>query len=294
MLAFTEVITRCCCALKKAVEDAEKIHRHPIKINARVCRDIEHNKVFGLDVRTWIKEGLVTSITPTPRFTYTDATMPIPEWKKLVEGTEVELYAGIEVLSYTRVANDDKVIAALSNKYLSEGADKIYFFNFFYSHNLGDIGADIVKENSYAGASLENAKSVDARYVLTGQDFGPLECELYSPYPIKVCGNLAYDIATSSYDEKQKITVYVTCDREDISLSVNGVKADRSDRADYLLKYPIPYESWSSWISEELCNNAKMLAFEVECDASAKTQKLAFSVDAKAEIIYIEMYFHKN
>ena len=279
--------------LKKAVEDAEKLHGHPIKINVRVCRDIEHNKVFGLDVRTWIKEGLVTSITPTPRFTYTDATMPIPEWKKLVEGTEVELYAGIEVLSYTRVGNDDKVIAALSNKYLSEGADKIYFFNYFYGHALGDVATDIVKANSYAGASVENAKSVDARYVLTGQDFGPLGCELYNPYPIKVSGELAYDIATSSYGEKQKITVYVACDREDVSLSVNGVKATRSDRAEYLLKYPIPYESWSAWVSEELCNKAKMLAFEVECDASATTQKLDFSVDGDADIAYIEMYFHK-
>ena len=76
-------------------------------------------------------------------------------------------------------------------------------------------------------------------------------------------------------------------------LSVNGVKASKTDRADYLIKYPIQYESWSSWVSEELCNNSEMLAFDVECDASSEKQKLEFSTDGKANIIYIEMYFHK-
>ena len=279
--------------LKKAVEDAEKFWKHPIKINVRVGRDIEQNKIFGLDAPTWIKEGLVTSITPTPRFTYSDTAMPIHKWKKLVEGTYIDLYAGIEMFTYTRAFNDDKAIAALANKYLSEGADKLYFFNYFYGH-LNCKQVDIVMANSYAGVSLENAESMDARYILCGQDFGPLGCELYNPYPIEVSGSLSYHLDTASYEKNQKITVYVVCDREDLSVSVNGVKASVTDSDGYLINYPIQYESWSSWINEELCKNAKMLAFEVECDASSKTQKLDFSVDGVAEIAYIEMYFHKN
>ena len=279
--------------LKKAVEDAERFWGHPIRINVRVVRDIEQNKVFGLDVRTWIKDGLVTSVTPTPRFTYTDATMPIPEWKKLLEGTGIELYAGVEMFTYTLAYNDEKVISALANKYLSEGADKLYFFNYFYCH-INCKQHNVVKDVTYAGASIDNARSIDARYVLSGQDFGPVGCKLYNPYPVSVDGTRSYEVKTSAYGKKQKITLYVACDREDLSVTVNGVKAERSERTDFLIKYPIPYESWSCWVNEELATSAKMLAFDVECDASSESQQIGFLIDGKCEIAYLELYFHNK
>ena len=119
--------------LKSAVNSAEEKWGHPIKINVRVTRDIGQNKIFGLDVHTWIKEKLVDSITVTPRFNITDSDMPIADWKKLVDGTGVELYAGIEILSYDIKMNDSKVVAAYSKKYFYQGADKIYLFNYFYA-----------------------------------------------------------------------------------------------------------------------------------------------------------------
>ncbi len=131
-----EIMTDFFRELKRSVEKAEHKWGHPIKINVRFLRDIEQNKIFGFDIPTLVNEKLFTSVTVTPRFNITDSDMPISDWKKLLEGSGIELYAGVEMLSYNFTFNDDKVISALTRKYLSQGADKIYLFNYFFYINF--------------------------------------------------------------------------------------------------------------------------------------------------------------
>lgn len=275
--------------LKATVNLAEEKWKHPIKINVRVGRDIGQNKIFGLDVHTWIKEKLVDSITVTPRFNITDCDMPIAAWKKLVDGTDVELYAGIEILSYGLKMNDSKVVAAYAKKYLYQGADKIYLFNYFYGHNINDEYPDVA-ECTFAGASAENTEKIDNRFIVTHQDFGPLGCNLYTPLPFKATDGCEFEISTAPYSPNQKIRVFLAADN-DINISVNGTPAQPlNDTSDAFVKVP-EKEGFHSY---KLFENTKMYGFEVNCNASGNAQILKFHCDKKANISYIELYFCKS
>lgn len=152
--------------LRAVVDKAELKWGHQIKINARIFRDIEDDKIFGFDAEAWAKECLVTSITVCPRFEITDSNIPIPEWKELLRGTGVGLYAGLEAHSYAYTQNDTAAIAGYSRKYLDEGADRIYGFNLFYMF-AGWVPEKDYVNNVIAMSSYENTLNFDNRYVVT-------------------------------------------------------------------------------------------------------------------------------
>ena len=276
--------------LKKTVKKAEEKWGHPIKINVRLGRDIEQNKIFGFDVKTWIDEKLVDSITPAPRFTVSDSEMPIPAWKELVKGTDIEIYAGVEMFTYNLTYNDDKAVAALAKKYLSQGADKIYMFNYFYAH-FNAQGNSIVVAKTYAAASLSNIAAMDTRYIVNEQDFGPMNCSLYRPFPFMAKSGSTFVVNTSSYDKNQKISVYIAADKKNFSIKVNGEKATEISPEGALLNLPMN----SGWqFSYEVPKEVFVSGFEVVCDASNDSQIIEFELDDNAKVLYVEMYFHNE
>ncbi len=120
---------------------AEK-YGHEIKLSARILPDIQNNLDFGLNVMQWVKEGLVDTLILTGRFESTDMDMPINLWKTLLEPYNVELLAGVDQMMRPYpthkpiFCNIENHAASAASAY-SQGADGIYFYNFFHV-NLHD------------------------------------------------------------------------------------------------------------------------------------------------------------
>ena len=126
-IVMTEFMQRIRAYLKKT----EEKRGHKIKLGVRLCRDIEQNKAFGFDVREWVKQGLVDTVNPAPTWITSDSGIPIAEWKKMLEGTGVELYAGIEYNLFFPVDQTTETYKAFVVQFFDAGADKIYPYNFF-------------------------------------------------------------------------------------------------------------------------------------------------------------------
>ena len=130
----------------------------PIRFGARVPSTIGGSERLGLEVRTWIRDGLVDTIVPSSFFAQ-DTEADVGEWADLVGGTGVQLYPAVEE-GYsaghtgdfrrwyfkppvmTPLSND--MLRALAARHWSRGCDGIYAFNFFgttWTYNYDNRGA---------------------------------------------------------------------------------------------------------------------------------------------------------
>ncbi len=111
---------------------------HPIQLSIRVPSRPEVCARFGLEPAAWAKEGLIDVLVPTPRWASLEFDIPIAEWRRLLEGTDVVLLGGLEVLYRPfRNAAQHGVTPAQARgaaaQFLASGADGIYLFNYFPS-----------------------------------------------------------------------------------------------------------------------------------------------------------------
>jgi len=119
------------------VKAAEKKWGHPIKIGVRLPDTPEKCLRLGFDFFHWMDRGILDLITVTPRWSSIDNNMPIDLWRRILDGRNVELAAGLEILidAYNRRGrkydcNTYETAVASACAYLSMGADAIYLFNY--------------------------------------------------------------------------------------------------------------------------------------------------------------------
>ncbi|MBQ8248986.1 MAG: hypothetical protein IJY93_03770 [Clostridia bacterium] len=113
---------------------------HEIKVAVHVCPDVQTNIDFGLDIMQWVAEGIVDLVIPGCRYESNDNDMPIRLWSTLLKPYGVKLAAGIETNlipagGHHAVTPNIETYAACAHSAYDQGADKIYFYNYF-RHNL--------------------------------------------------------------------------------------------------------------------------------------------------------------
>ncbi len=236
----------------KAIADTVgEANSRNIQISVRVPRDLTQCYDSGFDVLTWAKEGLIDTVTVSTRNETCDTDMPIASWVKIFDNYGVKINAGTEILyrpagnkSYAREANLENDYA-LAAQYLSEGADKMYYFNHyttwidgynqpFDSSSVLNIGTrqDLL-ENA---GSLETLADKNKAYLVSYQDitgnfYDNTYC--YDPLPITAKAGSASEnlrIKTGKVPENAEAAILVGFTRNDaaeitssdISLTVNG------------------------------------------------------------------------
>ena len=181
--------------VKKLVATYEKKYGHDIKISVRVASDIETNFECGLDVVTWASEGIVDMVTPTGRYDTTDNDIPTAHWKSLLEPYGTVLAPGIDARvrnSATRKVSNNtlETMCGASANILSQGADKVYYFNYFRTFNSEQIEEDdritttdntlpLSSAKGYFNmittcGSLDKLMTVNRRIIPTYNDISPL------------------------------------------------------------------------------------------------------------------------
>ncbi len=133
MTAFLEDV-------KKIVKNAEEKWDQKIKIAVRTHSNPIYALELGFDFMEWAKRGLVDLVIPSPRWRTCDNDMPITLWKKMLEPYNIEVAGCIEVLIDAHpgstlipdiVRNTVETTLGSANNIFSQGADKLYLFNYF-------------------------------------------------------------------------------------------------------------------------------------------------------------------
>ena len=172
----------------RIVKEAGERHGHKIRLNVRMMRDLDQCRIFGFDILTWCREGLIDSITVTPRWASNDSAMPLDDWK--LRCPEAEIYMGLETLVNTQKKGcvaSAAVVRGYGAAYLSGGADGLYLFNYMSPGvdylREGKIG-DREREVYDTCASLEEILKYPRRFIVTFQDTVPKGWRAYEPLPM--------------------------------------------------------------------------------------------------------------
>ncbi len=176
-LAGGRVITEWMRRVKAECERAAERWGHPVKLGVRVPSRPETARMLGMDAVAWAKEGLVDVVAPSPFWATCEFDIPMQEWRRLLEGTSVELVGCLEIryqpIPYgpaTMMTSELATGAALS--VLHGGADEVYLFNYFPSmHGLTDSwGAETIDKVFQAMGDVSSLEILPRRHAITYRD----------------------------------------------------------------------------------------------------------------------------
>ncbi len=211
---------------------------HDIKVAVRVPSDIQTTYDYGLDVGTWAAEGLIDMIIPTARWETTDADMPIKTWATLFKPQGIEIAAGVEQRNAAWPGGGNgghsiETLAALAANYFSQGADKMYFYNFFKGVN--DVFTDDIKistDSPYYNiytlegywnsitslGSYERVMTMNRRHLITYNDITPTwkKSNVVLPAIVTNTDYKSFRVAVGDVSEGSKLYLKIACDNEEV------------------------------------------------------------------------------
>lgn len=102
----------------------------------RVPASVELCRRAGIDVAAWAREGLLDFVTVSAFFVDVP-TLPVSRFRRDLGVPDVPIYAGLDHGVADPKGGWGLFRAAVANRW-REGADGLYFFNFFYTTNKGE------------------------------------------------------------------------------------------------------------------------------------------------------------
>lgn len=220
-----DLLTAFIKKVKAIVEAAEIRYGHKIKIGTRCLPNPVYSLELGFDVLEWAKQGLVDLVVPAPRWATSNNDMPIGLWKKMMEPYNVQVAGGMELLARSYpgsrlVYNTAESSIGSAVNILSQGADKLYLFNYFDSPDEMLLGErrQITEENNVQKAEgyyklltiagdLEKAMRTPRKHIVTYEDVVPLSrsCTRSLPKMVSADGPHFIRIVTGKIMTEQKV-----------------------------------------------------------------------------------------
>ena len=149
---------------------------HAIKLGARVPTHPDAAKGLGMDGVTWVREGLVNMLVPTPFWATTDFDIPIELWRERIGGAakKIVLAAGAEILvraypAAKPIEEDITSTRGFAAACLHRGADSIYLFNYMDPGPMTG-GKDAYRNLLQEGLRLKTVTKKPRRHVVTYRD----------------------------------------------------------------------------------------------------------------------------
>ena len=170
-----ELLTDFTGRVRRLLDGWEKQRGHKIRLGARVPSRPQTALGLGMDAVTWARKGLIDWLVVTPFWATIEPDMPMELWRALLDGANVELCAGLEVLLRPYPAaklfqtNSLETVRGAAVSLLQRGADRIYLFNYMDSETTIDQGDDyprLLREIGDLAAMTQNPR----RHVLAFAD----------------------------------------------------------------------------------------------------------------------------
>lgn len=174
-----ELLTAWLTEVRRHLRRAETRRGHPIRLGVRTPSRPEVARRCGLDPVAWARCRLVDQIVVGPRWATLEYAMPLREWRRLLEGTDVALLGGLEVLIRPYRSADQRGVTpeeacGAAAQILHEGADGVYLFNYFPDGSATGQSTwwsrDIYQQTLRDLASLDRLSHQPRRHVVTFND----------------------------------------------------------------------------------------------------------------------------
>lgn len=187
--------------VRRLVYDESVRRGHPIYLGVRVPSRIEVAQSWGLDAVGWAKDGLVDLVVATPRWATLEYDMPLDEWAQALQGTDVTLAGGLEILHRPLPSGNPTSVtkvqaAGAAASVLFAGADVVYLFNYFSPiANSPNWTPEGYRQTLRAMHSLDALNALPRRHAITWRDIIG-HGEAYTP-PLPATGKtLSFELPT--------------------------------------------------------------------------------------------------
>lgn len=131
----TGVMTEFVRTVRRLLDTIGKEKGTLIPLQVIVPRTLKAGLQTGLDVASWIQEGLVNAIVPK-HFIQFNMEVPVEQFQELTAGTSVQVYPCIEQRGQSGPGDDwllypDAKFRAAAARYWSANVDGLYLYNYF-------------------------------------------------------------------------------------------------------------------------------------------------------------------
>lgn len=250
-----QAMTQFMREVRALLDQAGQQRDQHLLLGAAVPWDIDYCLAEGLDVKTWLAEGLLDYVAPGEWF-YVDYNIPYADWSALTKDTACKVYPMLmsNVAPTTAVTDGKRVwlgddtqefdqpkIHALVESAYSQGADGIMFYN-FYVRAFGkemypllrtwiDPTQLATKPRHYFYA--RRLKYLPTEYYSFGlpDGYAPGEIEAFTPFVLDNVGDeMSYHLRFGSRLDGQRALFQFKLrelgDGDDIVVSLNGMVID--------------------------------------------------------------------
>ncbi len=246
----TEAMTQLVKNIKAKVDEVSAKRGKKILLSVRVPSSMESCREKGLDVKDWIRLGLVDFVSIGVHWRG-DPAISVAKFKKELNEPSVPIYVSVDDGGYRpREFYSQGMHRGMVSHALAQGADGIYLFNYYlteYNMNNKQLqtepGGQVCRmrapEMLKELGSLETLRKRNKVYCLSD---GVREYNLIldTPLPLKVSGNgvapiyIGDDVKT---DRPEEVILFVRTNRPvDFKVQINGKSVDQQ-RPEYVALY---------------------------------------------------------
>lgn len=141
---YLDVMTDFMQQARQIVDEIAAKRGRPILLAVRVPARFDLALEKGLDVPAWVRQNLVDMITISSHW-LGDPALPVREFREKLGPTDIPVYASLESGQYNPyLFRSNGMYRAIASHCLSQGADGIYLFNFFFKEFLDESKNDQV------------------------------------------------------------------------------------------------------------------------------------------------------
>lgn len=279
--------------IRKKVDEVSEKRGKKILLTARVAPTVKQNLDKGIDVREWLRLGLLDFISTGVHWRG-DPAMPVEQFRsELGEDLNIPFYSSIDDGGYRpREFWSHGMHRGMCSHILSQGADGLYLFNYYFSEfnsvyngklhleEGGQVCRVMMPELLQEVGSLETLKGRNKIYALSD---GVVQYNIQpnSPLPLLLSntgGNNVRLWIGDDVKEKQpeECTLFIRSDNPaKLNVTVNGININEQ-KPTYVKLYDR---------ERGLQNNEQVYAFVVPSDALQKGyNEVSFSADESGNI----------
>ena len=289
--------------IRGAIKKAEEKFGHSIKLYVRIAHTPSDNYVYGFDVETWAKEGLVDVIIASCE-EVCNSNVDVDEWRKVLGDKTAFLIGcddhvirwlspGAEKIYHTH----EEHVKGFTASYLSRGADGMYFNNYYI------LSGSTTSENSDTAynptfnlarhANREKASEGVRTLDITAQDIAPINCPAKNPLPTPACdkdGNgaeFALNIGKIRAEEYVYLTVgYNNIENFDVTVTLDGMTSANAEE----IAVNENLVAGHYYEGRKLKSADKLMRYRFENIAKDKAMLVHFASENKnSDIVYLEI-----
>jgi hypothetical protein len=248
-----KILTEFIAQVRRETAQAARRWGHPVRLGARVPSAPETARQLGLDGAAWARAGLIDLLVVTPFWATCEFNMPIATWRRLLDGTEVMLGGGLEVL-YRPTPGGKPVemtpaqAAGAAMAVLSGGADLVYLFNYFPESR--PWAAEQFNSTLRAMAGRESLDALARAHALTYRDVRAPGEPADNPLPA-TGSQCAFRLQTGPKPVRRKVEVVLELETPKAGepsvpgVRVNGTPCPEPSKQGNIFTYPVPEEARS-------------------------------------------------